>query len=170
MGNIICFNGNDSADNWINMSNGLTDVFINVLALSGSELAETVHEKQLVVWLSEKDQKIGRGTVGFDVVDMPWHKDTFIYDKAFMLKVIEAAQNKLSWEKLDYEPNEKLLMPTLKKFKEYIDRMSEKDINENALNEWICSAGKDDPINCGFPRCKKHNTLLTFLGCQICNN
>ena len=68
MGNIICFNKNTPIDDCICMSNMATDVFINVLSLSGSILAETVEEKQLIVWLSEKDQKFaGLGTVGFDI-------------------------------------------------------------------------------------------------------
>ena len=52
------------------MSNDGTDVFINILALSGSVIAQTENEKRLMVYLSEKDQIIGRGCVGFDIVEM----------------------------------------------------------------------------------------------------
>ncbi len=169
MGNIICFNKDTPVDDWICMSNTATDVFINVLSLSGSVLAETVEEKQLIVWLSEKDQKfVGIGTVGFDVVEMPWKKETFSNDKIFLLNVIKSAENKLGWEKLDYIPE--FILPNLQKFREHIEKMTEDDIDNNAINEWLNAAKSDDPINCGFPRCKKHNTLLTFLGCQICNS
>ncbi len=169
MGNIICFDENTPVDDWICMSNAATDVFINVLSLSGSILAETVEEKQLIIWLSEKDQKfVGLGTVGFHIVDMPWKKETFSNDKMFLLNVIKSAENKLGWEKLDYTP--KLILPNLQKFKEYIEKMTEDDINDNVLREWLDVAERNDPINCGFPCCKKHNTLLTFLGCQICNS
>lgn len=58
MANIICFDKNTPVDDWICMSNGAMDVFINVLSLSGSILAETVEEKQFIIWLSEKDQKL----------------------------------------------------------------------------------------------------------------
>ena len=37
------------------MSNGGTDVFINILALSGSVIARTESERRLMVYLSEKD-------------------------------------------------------------------------------------------------------------------
>lgn len=169
MGNIICFNKDTPVDDWICMSNTATDVFINVLSLSGSVLAETVEEKQLIVWLSEKDQKfVGIGTVGFDVVEMPWKKETFSNDKIFLLNVIKSAENKLGWEKLDYIPE--FILPNLQKFREYIEKMTEDDIDNNALSEWLNAAESDDPINCGFPQCEKHNTLLTFLGCQICNS
>ncbi len=169
MGNIICFDENTPVDDWICMSNAATDVFINVLSLSGSMLAETVEEKQLIIWLSEKDQKfVGLGTVGFNIVDMPWKKETFSNDKRFLLNVIKSAENKLGWEKLDYIP--KLVLPNLQKFKEYIEKMTEDDIDDNVISEWLNAAESNDPIHCGFPRCKKHNTLLTFLGCQICNS
>ena len=169
MGNTIRFN-NNTPDDRIHMSNGATDVFINVLALSGSALAKTTQEKRLIVWLSEKDQKVGRGTVGFDVVEMPWQKETFANDKAFMLRVIEAAENKLDWEKLDYTPNPDYILHNLRQFKKFIERMTDQDIDENAAVEWLDGIESDDPVNCGFPRCKIHNTLLTFLGCQICNS
>ncbi len=168
--NIIRFNNDTSADDWLSMSNGLTDVFISAILLSGSEMAQTEDEKQLIVWLSEKDQTIGMGTVGFDIVEIPWNKNRFEEEKRFLIKVIESAEQKSGWQKLDYVPNEKLIIPSLNKFKEYIVRMTEDYVNENKLIEWLKAAESDDPVNCGFPRCKKHNTLLTFLGCQICNS
>ncbi len=49
MANIICFDKNTLVDDWICMSNGTTDVFINVLSLSGSILTEIVEEKQFII-------------------------------------------------------------------------------------------------------------------------
>lgn len=170
MSNIICFNSNISVKDGLCMSNGLTDVFINVLLLSGSKLAKTVSEKRMVVWLAEKDQTLGIGTVGFDICDMPWSIDTFDEDKMFIIKIIEEAKNKSDWKKLDYIPNENLLFPCLEKFSKLVSEMNIGHIEKASLNEWIKSADKDDPINIGFPYCRKHNTLLTFLGCQICNS
>lgn len=170
MGNIICFNQNTPVEDWICMSNLTTDVFINILLLSGSALAETDEEKQLIVWLAEKDQKLGLGTVGFNVIEMPWRKKTFLNDRIFLLNVIKAAENKLGWEKLDYIPKLEFILPNLQKFKEYIEKMTENDIDDNAAREWLDMAENNDPVNSGFPRCKKHNTFLTFLGCQLCNS
>ena len=168
MGNVIRFDENTPIDEWICMSNLTTDVFINVLSLSGSALAVTVEEKQLVVWLSEKDQKfVGLGTVGFDIVEMPWKKETFSNDKKFLINVIKSAEHKLGWEKLNYIPD--FILPDLQKFKEYIERMTENDVDNNAIREWLDASERTDPINCGFPRCKKHNTLLTIFGCEICS-
>jgi len=50
------------------MSNGATNVFLDVLALSGSDLAVTTREKEFIVWLNQRDQSVvGIGTVGFSI-------------------------------------------------------------------------------------------------------
>lgn len=171
MGNRICFDDNSSsADDSMKMSNGGTDVFINILALSGSELAKTDSEKRMIVYLSEKDQVVGQGTVGFCITDMPWDKETFSEDKAFMIKVIQGARNRLGWEKLGYQPNEEIISLYLGDFERLINRMSIEDIREDALNDWLSQADADDPVYNGFPRCEKHGTFLTCLGCQVCNS
>lgn len=155
----------------LSMSNGLTNVFINVLVLSGSRLAKTVDEKRLIVWLAEKDQsKVGMGTVGFDIEEMPWNIDCFEDNKQFLLDVIQSAKNKLGWETLEYHPNEKMLFPVLEKFSKMISRLEAKYILPNALGEWLTAADSDDPVICGFPKCEKHGVLMSCFGCQVCNN
>lgn len=166
MSNIISFNSDT-----ISMSNGLTSVFIDVLTLAGSRLAQTVDEKRFIVWLAEKDQsKVGMGTVGFDSREMPWNTEHFEENKHFIRKVIEAAENKTDWDKLDYQPSEELLFPALKKFGEMIGKLTVNDVYPNALTEWVNSAEKDDPILNGFPKCEKHGALLSCFGCHLCNN
>ena len=171
MSNIISFDGNAThGDGSLAMPNGGTDVFINILALSGSAIAQTESEKRLTVYLSEKDQRTGRGCVGFDIVEMPWDKETFEEDKKFMLQAINGARNKTGWEMLDYSPDEELISYYLDTFENLIKRMAADDIREYSLNHWLSLSERDDPIHCGFPRCKKHNTFLTCFGCQICNS
>ncbi len=79
MSNMICFDYKSDKDDLkddLNMSNGGTSVFINVLCLSGGRLAETESQKHFMVFLAEKNQNVcGIGTVGFDIVDMPWDKE-----------------------------------------------------------------------------------------------
>lgn len=170
MANIVWSGSENDSEN-IGMSNGLTDVFINVLVLSGSNLARTAEEKRLIVWLAEKDQsKVGMGTVGFDLCDMPWNKETFEENRAFLLKVIEAAKNKAGWELLDYVPNEKLLFPCLDRFAQLISKIGTDNIKPEALEEWLKAANPSDPVLAGFPKCPKHGALLSCFGCQICNN
>lgn len=165
MGNSVSFGGDS-----LQMSNGLTAVFIDVMTLAGSRLAQTVDEKRLVVWLAEKDQSVvGMGTVGFDIREMPWNTERFEENKHFMLKVVEAAENKTDWDRLGYQPNEELLLPALKRFAEMISQITAEDVDENAVKEWLAAAERDDPVICGFPKCEKHGILLTCFGCLFCN-
>lgn len=171
MSNIISFDGKAApGDDSLAMSNGGTDVFINILALSGSVIARTESEKRLMVYLCEKDQITGRGCVGFDIVEMPWEKETFEEDKKFMIRLINGARNKTDWERLDYSPNEELISYYLDTFENLIKRMTVDNIREDSLNHWLSESEEDDPVYCGFPRCEKHNTFLTCFGCQICNS
>lgn len=155
----------------IHMSNGLTDVFLNVLLLSGSKMAEREEEKRLIVWLAERDQsRVGIGTVGFDLCDMPWDTRTFEADRAFLRKAVSGAKDRLGWESLDYAPQEELLFPCLDRFDRFLEQMDAAQIGPSALREWLAESSPSDPVFCGFPKCPKHHTLLTVFGCQICNN
>lgn len=152
------------------MSNGLTSVFIDVLTLAGSRIAQSEDEKRLIVWLAEKDQSVvGIGTVGFDIREMPWNTERFEENKRFILKVIEAAENKTDWDKLGYRTNEELIFPALKKFAELITQITVDNVDENAAKEWFGAAESGAPTLCGFPKCPKHGALLTLWGCLFCN-
>lgn len=161
-----------SGDKDLQMSNGLTDVFINVLVLSGSRIAVSDSEKRFVVWLAERDQsKVGGGTVGFEISEMPWNSDDFSECKAFLLNAVKFAEQRLGWEALDYPPNENMLFPALRKFAELITDFSAKYINPVGYDEWFAaSSGEYDPMQKGYPKCEKHGVLLSCYGCQVCNN
>src|SRR5262245_16778192 len=89
----------------LKMQNGATDVLISVLILAGSDLAETVWEKEFVTWLGGRDQSVfGLGNVGFDIDDIAWDPDRFHEQKAFVLAVIDTALRRHRWEMLDYDP------------------------------------------------------------------
>lgn len=177
MGNRICFNSESTQEGIrdldLKMTNGGTSVFINVLCLSGGRLAETESQKRFMVFLAEQNQEIyGNGTIGFDIVEMPWDKNSFGEDKAFMLRVIEGARKKLGWETLlRYTPNEERIYDDLSKFQKLIERMTADDIIEASLSEWLSDISKSaekDPIRCGFPKCKIHDAYIGVYGCQIC--
>lgn len=171
MGNCIGFNSQTAIDECLYMSNGMTNVFINTLLLSGSMLARTEGEKRLIIWLAEKDQsQLGSGNVGFDICEMPWNIQTFEKDKQFLLKVIAEVKKKAGWEMLNYSPNEEMLSTCLKQFANLVSQMGKDDIQPELLEEWIVGAHANDPVVCGFPVCNKHGTFLTCYGCQICNN
>lgn len=153
----------------LTISNIGTAVFINVLCLSGGRLAKTESQKRFMVYLAERNQEfMGLGVVGFHIVEMPWVKDSFEEDKNFMLSMIDGAKNKLGWETLDYEPNEEVVFEYLEAFRKLIERMTVDDIEEKYLTEWLSQGTADDPVNCGFPKCEKHDTYISIAGCQVC--
>ncbi|MDE7242541.1 MAG: hypothetical protein K2O18_00995 [Oscillospiraceae bacterium] len=168
MSNIISFDAKNAS---FCLSNGGMDMLINILALSGSALARTESEKRLIISLSEKDQAmLGRGCVDFDITELPWQRETFEADKAFLRQVIRGAGAQTGWDKLDYRPNEEFVSVYLDSLENLIDQMTSDDIKEESLREWLSEAEKDDPVFRSFPRCKKHGTFLTCFGCQICNS
>lgn len=171
MGNIILLDKKSPASECISMSNALTSVFINVLGLSGSQLAKTDDEKKLIVWLLEKNQSgVGIGTVGFYICEMPWNIKNFKQNQEFLLSVIDGIRNRLGWETLHYEPNETLLFPCIAQFEKLIQQMTAELVDLQAGKEWLVAANIDDPILNGFPQCPKHCVFLTLFGCQICTD
>lgn len=171
MGNRICFSSENIRENLkdLKMSNGGTSVFINVLCLSGGRIAETESQKRFMVFFAEKNQSIfGRGAVDFYIEEMPWDKASFDEDKAFLLRVIDGAKNKFGWETLRYQPNEEFVNEYLETFQKLIEHMNADDIIESSLTEWLSEAGENDPVKCGFPKCRIHNAYISAYGCQVC--
>lgn len=157
----------------LKMSNGLTSVFIEVLAISGSILAETNREKEIIIWLGQQDQSVvGIGTVGFDIDEMPWTIDSFEREKDFLLRTISSAIDGLGWERLSYEPRKDWLIESLKQFWLMIDTFDKESINMDSYIEWSeIEEGDDCPtIPIGYPKCEKHEIYLSCHGCILCNN
>ncbi|UJF33831.1 hypothetical protein [Paenibacillus hexagrammi] len=118
MGNYVC---NRSKNIDLKMSNGGFTVFLTVLGLSGSILATTTKEKELILWLLEHDIEVrGLGCGGFDIEDIPWEYANYENEKYFLIKVIEGAKSKLGWDTLDYTPNEEIIFSNLDKFIELV--------------------------------------------------
>lgn len=153
------------------MSNGLTSVFISVLGLSGSAIATEDYQKDLILFLLEKDQSaVGIGTIYFDITEMPWIKEYFNLQKSFMLQVINRIKSKIDWHLLDYTPND-MVIDSLDKFKNMFENLSIEDIDSEKINTWL-----SDTLNerkswiQKYPKCEKHGVFKTFCGCHICND
>lgn len=46
--------------------------------------------------------------------------------------------------------------------------MTVENILEGSLNEWLSEAEENDPVRCGFPKCKIHDAYIGIHGCQVC--
>jgi hypothetical protein len=171
MANFISFCDNDDNSESFTMSNGATSVFISVLVISGSLIAKTEREKELIIWLAEHDQSIrGVGTVGFSIDDLPWTKNGFKNEKSFLLEVIKVSQLKIGWNILEYKLNEEHIFLFLDNFNKMISKFNEDCINEEKYTEWIKLW--DDPemgMPIKFSKCTIHETYLSWAGCIICN-
>jgi len=92
MGNRITSKRNNDPVS-VKMNSGLTDAVLCILAVRGSALASTEREKNMMVCFASHDQSVyGRGAVGFDLSDLPWHVESFEAEKQFLLKVIASSR------------------------------------------------------------------------------
>jgi hypothetical protein len=161
MGNWIS-NDKYSKEIGLKMSNGGTAVLISVLLLSGSDVAQTQWEKELVCWLGEHDQSIfGRGVVGFDLDEIAWNKEDFTEQKDFFLKMIDTALTRHRWNALDYDPP--FAAGDLAELRHLVENYVIEFVEPDKEWNWYLKA--DD-----FAKCPIHQVYLHAEGCAICND
>ncbi|ULO08498.1 hypothetical protein H1230_06740 [Paenibacillus sp. 19GGS1-52] len=157
----------------ISMSNGLTSVFLDLLVISGSLIAQTNRERELIIWLAQRDQPVvGIGTVGFDIDEIPWSLENFEMERNFMSRTIISAINGLGWERLNYEPRRDWVIERFEQFQQMINTFDSNHINEIHYREWSKIDEDDDEpkILIGYPKCNIHFVYLSCHGCILCNN
>ncbi|MGW6023486.1 hypothetical protein [Streptomyces sp. NPDC055099] len=89
------------------LSNGGTEVFVNVLMLAVSDLADDEWDYRFASLLSLQDQNVmGRGAVGFDLRDIAWGttERERVRSKDFVVRATALALSGHRWSELDYEP------------------------------------------------------------------
>ncbi|MFI7234178.1 hypothetical protein [Streptomyces cyaneofuscatus] len=99
------FGGGDGR--YLEMTNGGTAVFVDVLTLAVSALAHEPWDFRFAALLTLQDQNVmGRGVVGFGLAELNWGgtpKDRAVA-KDFLLRVLDLALSRHRWEELTYEP------------------------------------------------------------------
>lgn len=71
----------------LRMTNTSTQIFFELLVLSGSQTATVDREKEFIIWLAQHDQNcVGRGNVGFDMDEMPWTEEDFYPHETILVK------------------------------------------------------------------------------------
>ncbi|MEL5953744.1 hypothetical protein AADR41_02915 [Streptomyces sp. CLV115] len=91
----------------LSLSNGGTAVFVDVLVLAVSDLADSAWEYRFATLLALQDQGVmGRGAVGFDLEDIDWGRSPGeqAAAKGFVLRVLDLALRRHRWDELGYEP------------------------------------------------------------------
>ncbi|MFD3514786.1 hypothetical protein [Streptomyces sp. NPDC058657] len=87
----------------LELSNGGTEVFIDVLMLAVSELADGEWDYRFAALLALQDQNVmGRGAVGFDLEDIAWGASAAERARAkdFVLRTVALALNRHRWDEL----------------------------------------------------------------------
>ena len=149
----------------LEMSNGLTSVFVSTLSLAASRLARTAGEQVMAAWFGSRDQGVfGTGVVGFDIADMPWSADDFPGDRAFVLRAIAAAGARLGWEALGYEPRADWLTASLDHFARMAEAFSPEHIAGSEGRTWPWGRPEQST------RCPKHQVFQHVAGCVVCND
>lgn len=146
------------------MSNGLTSVLLEVLALAGSDLAVSPWEKRLVYWLVCHDQdRSGLGCVGFDVVEMGFSEEGFYDQKAFVLSLVDAALRRHGWGRLSYTPREDTTFDALRQLAHLVDELPSSALAPPLPDDtWV-------PSELPGAKCELHEVYLHEAGCIVCN-
>ncbi|WP_148590086.1 hypothetical protein [Streptomyces sp. WAC01526] len=161
MGNV--FGGGEQS---LYLSNGGTEVFIDVLMLAVSDLADDVWDYRFAALLTLQDQTVmGRGAVGFDLQEIAWGATPRgrARSKDFVLRATALALSRHRWNELGYDPP--FAQDYLYRFK--------------AMVESFVDAPGDTPLAGGFPgpgeramaSCAAHRILSAlphWEGCFLC--
>lgn len=155
-----------SDDLFLQMSNGSTDVFISLLAISGSILAESAQEIRLITCIASCDQGIfGSGVVGFDLVDLPWSTDPtgFKAEQMFLINVIERVISQQDWHILNYKPDIEMAIKNQHQFLDILQQLNVEQVQPFDAKSFYL------PTEIG-QKCDTHGVYLHIAGCIICNN
>ncbi|MGC0208258.1 hypothetical protein [Streptomyces levis] len=100
------FEGGDG--HHLEMTNGGTAVFVDVLMLAVSTLAREPWEFRFAALLTLQDQNVmGRGAVGFGLAELDWgdSRQERAAAREFLLRVLDLALSRHRWEELPYVPS-----------------------------------------------------------------
>ncbi len=147
------------------MSNGLTSVFIAVLSLAASALAEDDRRREIAVWIASRDQGFfGLGCVDFDLGDLPWRPESFAADRDFLLRTVDAALAETGWDRLGYEPRRDWIRDCLGGLRGLLSALTLEDATCRLDPGWGLG-GKPER----FELCPEHRVYRHVGGCVLCN-
>ncbi|MFB6713277.1 MULTISPECIES: hypothetical protein [unclassified Streptomyces] len=162
MGNV--FHGGGRS---LSMSNGGTDVFVDVLMLAVSDLAESSWDHRFATLLTWQDQNImGRGTVGFDLEDVDWGRSPHerAAAKDFVLRVLDLALRRHRWDELDYEPP--FAEDCLRQYRDMVETFDPADVERRSDRSSF-----PGPEEAAMASCVRHRVLCApdhQEGCVFC--
>ncbi|MCN9240392.1 hypothetical protein NGF19_06210 [Streptomyces sp. RY43-2] len=91
----------------LDLPNGGTEVFVEVMMFAVSALAQEPWEYRFAALMAAQDQNmVGRGCVGFDLDEVAWGStaEERAAVRDFVLRVVDLAAREYRWDELGYEP------------------------------------------------------------------
>jgi len=161
MGNV--YTNRKIDDENLQMSNGLTAVFIDTFCLAGCDEASKPLQKDILIWFAQNSLQ-GMGCEGFDISQIIWDKTCFEDQKTFILQVIDRVFEKTNWDLLDYSPREDWLFGAMNIFKSMIQKFTAQHIDEDCQIKIYDFTNKVKK----YEVCKRHKIYMHTEGCVIC--
>jgi hypothetical protein len=143
----------------LRLSNGSTDVFFDVLTLAGCDLAATAWEQNLVLHFAD-GHRLGMGTGGFDLAELPWTAN-WPAEKRFFLRMIDTAAARYGWGRLQYDPP--FVAAQLAAYREMLAAFTPVPAPAPDQPDWTHA-----PPASQVARCPSHDLFHGELGCRLC--
>lgn len=150
----------------LDLSNGATAMFIDVLMLAVSDLASEDWDFRFAALLTLQDQNVmGRGAVGFDLAEFDWGATERERARAkdFVLRVTALAASGHRWRELDYRPT--CVHEHLRRFTTLVDSFT-------PPAEGSTAQGFPGPDEAAMASCVRHRVLSAlplWNGCFLCH-
>ncbi|MER7394487.1 hypothetical protein ABT381_03070 [Streptomyces sp. NPDC000151] len=159
-----------AGDKDLDLTNGGTKVFIDVLTLAVSDLVEDPWDYRFAGLLSLQDQNVmGRGGVGFDLRDIDWGAtpQQRARSKQFVLRAANLALTRHRWYELDYDP------PYAEGYlRRFIDMMASFTPPAEPRPDSLFPCEDDDWPHAAIASCVRHRVLSAlpmWNGCIFCS-
>jgi hypothetical protein len=160
VGNRFTAYGSSAELTELRLSNGGTDVFFDVLTLAGCDLAETPWEQHLVLHFAD-GHRLGMGMSSFDLGDLPWTA-SWAAEKAFFLKMIDAAAGRRGWDQLLYAPP--YAATWLAAYRTMVEGFVPVPAMAPGRADWLTAPRAE-----WLARCRFHGLYQGELGCRLCD-
>ena len=159
MGNIFTADGTTGPPD-LDLTNGGTDVFYDVLTLAGCVIAQTPWQRNLVLRFAD-GHRLGRGCDGFDLAELPWTSD-WPAEKAFLDQLIALALTRHGWDRLNYDPP--YAIQYLTRFREMLAGYTPVPEPTPNWGDWRLL-----PAAALTAECDTHSLYVGEYGCRLCD-
>jgi hypothetical protein len=152
VGNLI-YNSKTSSS--FKLSTITTDLVYKSLVIEGSKIAKSKWEKDIILWLSERNQNLlGSGMVGFDVMDMGWKSKDCEDQKKFLFSIVDNSINNETWNNFNYVSESNIVKDKLKEFKNLLFGINVDEKNSKPLIFLYNNPNKEE-----LSFCRDHLTI-----------